>query len=216
MGYSHGVTKSQTWLGMCSHMHTHNPSLLLLSFGGKSQTEYNLFVPVWMAYDDYMHHPSSQSQVVGSALSIKNGLLIWAPVPGNAGCTRDDLETNVRCLSGSLQGTQGHQSTGCSWWRWGRGWSRCSPGGRGSKWSPGRGPGSRQGSSENLVVGQHIQNSEPFFKLVVTTLCPWGPRVCTGTSHTSYDYRARHRGLHHTHTVPPATFILPSSTRKEP
>ena len=88
--------------------HTRNPSILLLSFGGKSETEYNLSVPVWMAYDDYMHHPSSQSRVGEYAISIKNGLLIWAHVPGNVGtgCTRDDLETNVRCLSGSLQGTQ--------------------------------------------------------------------------------------------------------------
>ena len=66
----------QTWLSMRKCTHTHNPSILPLSFGGKSETEYNLFVPVWMAYDDYMHHPSSQSRVGGYVMSIKNGLLI--------------------------------------------------------------------------------------------------------------------------------------------
>ena len=40
--------------------------------------------------------------------------------------------------------------------------------------------------------------------------------MCTAISHTSHDYRAGHRGLHHLCIVPATTFILPSSTRKKP
>ena len=84
-----------------------------------------------------------------------------------------------------------HEST--DWWRWGRDWSRCSPGGRRSKQSPGRGPKTRQASSETMVVAQHTQNSEHSEGHCLSWLSPHsahGDCVCVQPYHT-----------HHTTTV---------------
>lgn len=124
-------------------------------------------------------------------------------------------DKSVRCLSGSLQGTQGHESTSCTWWRRGA-LEQMFPRREGSKQSHRQRPRTRQGSCDWWLHSIPRTRHSEGHCLTVTTLCPWGLRVCTGISHTSYDYRAGHRGLHHMCIVPATTFILPSSTRKKP
>ena len=178
-------SQSQTWLSMrtCTHTHTqslHFTAVLQWQIRNRIQSVCPCVDGLWWLYassfpilgwricDVYKEWPSDMS-------SCPRKCWLHKRRPG------DKREMPVWILTRDTRSRE-HKLRLVET---GRRWSRCSPGGRGSKQSLGRGPRTGQGSCEKLVVAQHAQSSEHSegHSLAVTTLCPWGLRVCTGITH---------------------------------